>query len=89
MNENAPILPMTLEERIAFLTDWYENFGAEKMIKLCAEYQVFMSARCKEYRATIKQLSERADTGEPNVFPIDDATDLPDEHTGFSLFGSL
>lgn len=77
---------MTLDERIKFLTDWYNTFGAEKLIKHCAEYQVFMSARCKEHRATISQLSKQV--GEPNTFSIDDAQP-PDESTGFSLFGDL
>jgi hypothetical protein len=78
---------ITLEERIAFLTDWYESFGAEKLIKHCAEYQVFMSARCKEHRATIAQLTTKL--GEPKTFSIDDAAEPPDESTGFSLFGEL
>jgi hypothetical protein len=74
--------PISIDERIAFLTDWYNTFGADSLIKHCAEYQVFMSARCNQHRATIKQLQEQI------VYPIDDATP-PDESTGFSLFGDL
>jgi hypothetical protein len=74
---------ITLDERIQFLTDWYNTFGAESLIKLCAEYQVFMSNRCKDHRKAISELS-----AQPKAFSIDDAAP-PDESTGFSLFGDL
>lgn len=59
MNENVPVLLISIEERTKFLQDWYESFGVDRLISHIAEQQMFMSARCKEHRATIKQLTEQ------------------------------
>jgi len=56
MTESA-IPPMTIEERIATNRDWYEQFGAESLIKQYSEYQQFMSNRCKELRTALNEQS--------------------------------
>jgi hypothetical protein len=57
--------PMTLEERIQIHRDWVKELGIESLIKQYAEYQVFMSKRCKELRARIEELEQNVQAPEP------------------------
>lgn len=56
MTESA-IPQMTIEERIVTNQHWYDQFGAESLIKQYSEYQQFMSNRCKELRAALDEQS--------------------------------
>lgn len=53
---------LTIEERIVTHKQWVKEFGIDSLIKQYAEYQDFMSIRCKEYRKTILELKNEQDT---------------------------
>lgn len=50
---------MTIDERVKFITNWYTQFGAESLFKQYAEFQEFMSNRCKAYRSKIDELERQ------------------------------
>ena len=56
---------MSVEERIQSHRDWHRHCGIESLIKQYAEYQVFMTKRCKELRTRIDQLEQSSIVSEP------------------------